>query len=74
MGLSKELLEAMKRDRALQGEYVQVISLDILYPNVAKFQKELEDLENSPTMLNHDRWGLERPPGLHSVSIDSVNG
>jgi len=75
MRLSKQLLEAMKRDRSFQGEYFENVSLDTLYPNVSKFQKELERLENSPTMINYDRWELDRPAGLHSVntSIDFTN-
>lgn len=65
MKLSDRLLAALELDEMDHG-YANP-DYKYFYPNLMRFYNELVRLENGPTMLNYDRWGIERPLGLHSL-------
>lgn len=68
MRLSERLLSALDADKEYSGDDYE--DHRKLFPNVMKLYDDLKRLEDSPTMVNYDRWGLKRPPGLHSVGKD----
>ena len=72
MRLSERLLEALNADRDMNDEEMEVEPRE-WYPNLMKFYDDLLALENTPTMVNYDRWEIERPPGFHSVG-DNLDG
>jgi hypothetical protein len=79
--LSEQIEAAILKDLAEAYEYasyesfdhhaaldtLQELGIDAM-PNTQLVVKKLRRMEDNPTMLNYDRWGLPRPFGLSSLS------
>lgn len=73
MRLSERLLKAIESDRHINEQSRQEFYHS--HRSIMQFYDCLLKLEDSPTMMNYDYWGIDRPEGLHSLgqSIDSNN-
>jgi len=65
MRISERLLAALDADKEYSGDDYE--DHRSWFPNVMKLYDELKRIEDNPTMINYDRWGLERPPGIHTL-------
>jgi len=65
MNLSNNLLKAIELDRLRSKESKKEYYES--HENIMQFYNCLLKLENGPTMMNYDYWGIDRPDGLHSI-------